>query len=286
MLNVTAPATIKNILVATDFSPLWDVALPFASAVAKHHQANLTLLHVVPGMIFPEMPLEPYPPSEEKLRERTLEKLGQMADTIPIPGPQKSTVFRKGDILQAVLDISAERHVDLVVVTTHGRSGFSRLMLGSTAEQILRQVPCPVLTIGPKVETTLELDHIKTILLPVDFSTESQDAVKYGVGLGMENQAKLVLLNVVDETMQPYEIESDLTVANRKIVKYDTGTLETARIVRVGHLENEIAKVAKEVSATCMVMGRHKHGMMSTHLPFNTLHSVLSNAPCPVFTVA
>jgi nucleotide-binding universal stress UspA family protein len=286
MLKVAAPVTLKNILVATDFSPLWDIALPFVSALAGRYQANLTLLNVIPAVIYPEIPLDPYPPGEEKQREAMMEKLGSIADGIPVPDSNKSRVVRIGDTVQAVLDVVADRHIDLVVVTTHGRSGFSRLVLGSTAEQILRRVPCPVLTIGPKTNKALEFEKFKTILIPVDFSAESNDAAMYAVALGKEQRAKIVVLHIIDRTFPPYQIESSKIFADHEILNIDTDGLETERIVRVGAVEEEIVEAAVELGASCMVMGRHKHGALSTHFPFTTLHTVLSNAPCPVFTVA
>lgn len=286
MLNVSAPATIKNILVATDFSPLWEVAFPFVSAVARRHQANVTFLNVLPVPMYPEIPLDPYPPGEEVEREEVSAKLTSVAKLIPVPDSQKSIVVKVGDTVQSVLETAQDHNVDLIVVTTHGHKGIYRLVLGSTAEQILRRATCPVLSIGPKTDRNLDFENFHTILVPVDFSEESAKAAQFAAGLSLDHHARIVLLHIIDRSAAPHLIETARVYAEREIEGIDTGGLETDRIVRVGHAEEEIVQAAREFTVPCMVMGRHKHGVLSTYLSYTTLHSVLSNAPCPVFSVA
>lgn len=286
MLKTVTPVTLKNILVATDFSPLWEIAMPFVSAVAKRHEANLTFLHVIPTMIYPEIPLEPCPAEEQKQVDEAQARLGSVLETVAVPEAKKSTMVVIGDTVQAVLDAVAKHHIDLVVVTTHGHGGLARLVFGSTAEQILRRMPCPVLSIGPNANRTLSLESINTILVPVDFSEESKRAATFAVGLAQEYKAKIVLLHVIDRMLPVYQIESSMIFANREIENIDTDDVSTQRIVRVGTVEQEIIEAITEFGAPCIVMGRHEHGAVSTHLPMTTLHTLLTHSPCPIFTVA
>ena len=92
--------------------------------------------------------------------------------------------------MQAVLDAVADRHIDLVVVTTHGRGGLVQVCARIHCRADLRRVPCPVLSIGPKADKTLSLENINTILVPVDFSDESKRAANFAVGLAQEHQPR------------------------------------------------------------------------------------------------
>jgi nucleotide-binding universal stress UspA family protein len=88
--------------------------------------------------------------------------------------------------------------VDLIVLGTHGRSGVSKLLIGSVAERIFRQSTCPVLTVGPNVlGEPGSIADIHTILCPIDFTAESLAAFPYALSLAEENQARLYLMNVV-----------------------------------------------------------------------------------------
>ena len=285
MDDIATSVTIKNILVATDFSPLWKVALPLVSDLAKRYCANITLLHAIPAV---DLSLEPCVPAEdEKMEiERARARLEAAADAIDSPSSEIQTLVLVGDTVQSVVDTVTERQIDLVVISTHGRVGLARLVLGSTAEQILRSAPCPVLTIGPKTNPDLRFDKISTVLAPLDVTSEFSHASNFAVELARKHGAKIVLLNIIDDTMPLYQIASVRMFATRELANIDTDELETKRTVRVGVVENEIVAAAAEFNATCLVMARHKHGVLSTHLPFTTLRPVLLHAPCPVFTVA
>ena len=93
MLNVAAPVTIKNILVATDFSPLWEIALPFVSAVARRHQANLTFLHVIPTIDVSGDPARSLSPrGRETSGKKCWLNSARSAKDLQIPDAKKSTM--------------------------------------------------------------------------------------------------------------------------------------------------------------------------------------------------
>lgn len=141
----------KKILVPTDFSPASKQAIPYGCELAKQHGAELLLCHVL------EMPHYPtlfegtalvVPPIDESLRAQLSSQLQKLADdTAEEHAIRCRAVMRDGPPTQELLDCATEESADLIVVATHGYTGLKHMLLGSTAEQIVRHASCPVLTI-------------------------------------------------------------------------------------------------------------------------------------------
>lgn len=137
---------IQTILVPTDFSDTATQALQVARSLAHDHHAKLVLMSA---------PLPP-PPSAEVyvpfadyagLTEEAQRQLTALAKTI-VELPVETRVM-VGEAGPSVVEIAEDSRADLIVMGTHGRSGLSRLLMGSVAEYVLRHAPCPVLTIKP-----------------------------------------------------------------------------------------------------------------------------------------
>jgi universal stress protein A len=142
---------IKTILAPTDFSEHSAMALRYACRLAERLGSELRLLHVLSEilpagpdpLLMPVMPTEYYTESEDKASE-TLDHLldptwGRPASVV--------TAVRWGSPVETIVGYALDNRVDLIVIATHGRTGFSHVLLGSVAERIVREAPCPVLTI-------------------------------------------------------------------------------------------------------------------------------------------
>lgn len=141
----------KTILCPIDFSQPSLEALRMACSLARDYSAKIVLLHVKPREPNPSgvMSMPPEPP------EARLE-LQQRLDSVSVADPSL-TVERYlvvGDVATDILRIAAEKQCDLIVMSTHGRSGLSRLLMGSVAESVLRQAPCAVLTVRSATKST------------------------------------------------------------------------------------------------------------------------------------
>jgi universal stress protein A len=157
-----------HILVPTDFSPAANQALRYAFEEATQHQAKLTLLHVThhyqPTEVYyvndtPQRPIRyavefgvkfpslPTPPPEVVRRDPNEEALVQLRDLVPasFTGPW-TTQVAVGDPADAIV-LVAQDLGDLIIMSTHGRTGLRHVFLGSVAEKVVRHAPCPVLTI-------------------------------------------------------------------------------------------------------------------------------------------
>jgi nucleotide-binding universal stress UspA family protein len=141
---------IRRILAPTDFSEPSKQAIAYAFELAQTFEAQLVLLHVVD---LPPYPIEGLPPSQ--LGGTFLEELEQQAasDLAQVLAKEAEVkVVRRvvaGIPYRKIVEIAADEKVDLIVMATHGRTGFSHLFMGSVAERVVRTVSCPVLTIRP-----------------------------------------------------------------------------------------------------------------------------------------
>jgi nucleotide-binding universal stress UspA family protein len=134
---------IHTILHPTDFSEPSGRALELACALARDYGARLVLLHVAP---LPEVYGESLlVPSVWDNGAELKEKLQGLA--APHAGLRVEHHFARGDAVTEILQVAQDERVDLVVMGTHGRTGLDRLLMGSVAEQVVRQAPCPVLTV-------------------------------------------------------------------------------------------------------------------------------------------
>lgn len=142
----------RTILHATDFSESSARAFAVACALAEGPDARLILLHVTPPMI-PTVGQVVTPPMPE-IQERLSESLKQLRPTDPSVRVEH-LLEEAVDPGQAILDVARRTNCDLIVLGTHGRTGFlDRLLMGSVAEKVVREATCPVVTVKAPAQPT------------------------------------------------------------------------------------------------------------------------------------
>jgi nucleotide-binding universal stress UspA family protein len=146
--------TWKTILVPHDFSSCANHATAMARDVAKSHGARLVLLHVadLPLGLDPDAAVVPRAGAAPlKARDLALgsarEHLEDLAARLGKDGVDATPVVALGNVVDEIIDAAQREHADLIVMGTHGRTGLSRVLLGSVAEKVVRQAPVPVLTL-------------------------------------------------------------------------------------------------------------------------------------------
>jgi nucleotide-binding universal stress UspA family protein len=134
----------KTILFATDFSPASRVAFGVASALARDYKARVIAMHVVEPVRVGFAEFTTYIGPEENRGEAMA-----MLQALKAPSPTDNIEYRllEGDPATVITETAQETAADLIVMGTHGRTGFSRIMMGSVAEEVLRHASCPVLTV-------------------------------------------------------------------------------------------------------------------------------------------
>ena len=134
----------KKILVPLDGSKLAEGIIPRVEWLAKIHDGEVTLLRVALAHVFPGMdPVQ----HEVKVVREAEEYLAKVEAGLKNVGVKVHSVVRYGNDAQEIVDHARDRGFDLIAMSTHGRTGLSRLLLGSVAEQIVKLAKCPVLTV-------------------------------------------------------------------------------------------------------------------------------------------
>ena len=146
----------KTILVPTDFSAASRQAIPYARELARVHGGEVVLVHVIEVPHYPtlfEGTAMVVPPLDASLRKELQRQLDELAQSELIAhGVRARVVVRDGAPRHELLACAREEAADLLVIATHGYTGLRHVFLGSTTEQVVREAPCPVLTVRAKPE--------------------------------------------------------------------------------------------------------------------------------------
>jgi len=140
---------IRHILCPTDFSPTARHAGQYAADLARAFGAEVVLLHVIPEMSYPQRSLgmaTALPDLRAELHQRAKDELGKQRQKLD-PALNIRTELRDGNAHEQILECATAGKADLIVIGTHGHTGLARMLLGSTAERIVRLATCAVMTV-------------------------------------------------------------------------------------------------------------------------------------------
>ena len=139
---------IKRILVPVDFSEHARLGAEYARALATGYGATIDLVHVVEDAVFPTVyGIDPLTPVLPDVHDRAREALESLADDIVDDATSVELHVTAGHASRDIVDFAEEHESSLIVMTTHGRTGLKRFLIGSVAEKVVRQARCPVFTV-------------------------------------------------------------------------------------------------------------------------------------------
>ena len=301
--------SIKHVLCPVDFSECSRHAFGRAVAVARGYGADLTVLHVLPvPSAVPALPYGPEGPGpfgfEPVDRVRALAELSQFLGAEHSAGVRvhyeaaESPAVHK-EILQQASRISA----DLVVMGTHGRSGFDHLLLGSVAERTLRTSRVPVLVVPPHTRDVVPppTEPFRSVLCAVDFSQDSARALEHAESLARHGAGRLALLHVVEPMPvaydpmggPPFDIagyefrleESGRAQLQKLAPDRLTAGCEVETVLARGKAYKEILRVAAERQADVIVVGVHGRNALDRLVFGSTTEHIIRRARCAVLAV-
>jgi nucleotide-binding universal stress UspA family protein len=200
----------------------------------------------------------------------------------------------QGTAADSILALSEAQEVDLIVMGTHGRRGFDRLMVGSVTERVLRKASCPVLAVhkpSPDFLSSREQDpvHLNRILFCTDFSENSQQALGHAISLTAEYNAELTLLHVLEDIPGSSSIEEATATAMERLDKLisperpKAGRIKT--MVRVGSPYQQIIQLALEARTDMVIMAVRGRGALNLAVFGSTTYRVIQLGSCPVLAV-
>lgn len=283
----------KNVLAASDLSPNSQAVVAWAHLIAKRYGSKLVVTHVISPAETALIPPEYCGSSMQVVDEVAKARLDKVNGSFKgIPHELRLEHGRLTAVISAEIE---EFHTDLLVLGTHAREGVGRFAIGSSAEELLRRVNCPVLTVGPNVSVPAsDKVEFKEILLATNLGRESLAAATYAISLAEEFQARLTLLNVMND--EDFDLPTDPQVALKNREERLRGIVPANAdlvcrpdcIVEFGNAAEQILRVAHERRADLIVLGAKLASgrlLAATHLSPATVHGVIARAMCPVMTV-
>ena len=291
--------SISHILCPVDFSEFSRRALDHAIAMARWYDARLTMLHV-----FVNMGAVDLPPIElgEEGRERLLADMRRFAVAPPDP-PISLLILEAPDTHREILHQIDALHADLLVIGSHGRTGFERLLLGSVSEKLIRKAACSVMVVPRGAPDAARGGAVRfsRILCPVDFSEGSLAALAYAFSIAQEANARLTIMHAIevppelaeDPVSPSFNIDAIHAAARaarlqrlRELVPESARTYCTVETtVREGAAYDQILNVAAEQESDMIVMGVHGRGAINLLVFGSNTVRVTRAATCPVLVV-
>lgn len=291
---------LEKILLPTDFSEAAHAALTEAIFLASQYNAELHLLHVV--VLYEEDPFNPehhFPEAEEVFRHLSNVATSEMSKLLT-ENQGRTLKIRQHQVravsaAPAIIEFAAKEEIDLIVMGGHGRRGLRRFVLGSVAEEVVREAPCPVLTLR-RPSSDDPLATVESILVPVDFSDDSAYALEVARDLAKAYQSKIEVVHAVEEPTMLYPYESFETnmpqlvkkvedVLAKFVAEDNDGTVETRLRVLVGSPARVITDHARESGAGVIVIASQGLSDLERFLLGSVTNSVVRMADCPVLTL-
>ena len=290
---------LRNILVATDFSPCSERALLHAAA-AHHCGSTLHLVHVVQPGIFYILPPEAHVWTPEAL-DLALKKSSTEAHTLVTDVLQRTHcedikhriwVQQGADVGETLRSIIEVENIDLAVVGTRGRTGLHRIVLGSVAENIFRYAPCPVLTVGPHSwRSDPQSVHLKHVLFPTDFSTESARALPIAMATVADFGAALTILTIIEGLEREAALDRPRVVAALEqrmremvcaVAPVPPGTVFQ---VEFGEVADIVIEAVVRLGIDLVVFGLKAPDTYVDRLPWMHAYKIVCEVGCPVLSL-
>jgi len=295
---------IKLILCPIDFSEFSISAYRHALSLAGHYRARLVAQHIVELSRYPYAEYGAsggdYAQFSRALREGGKEQLEEFVKNHTLDNIQPELVVHQGVAPDCILSFAQARNADVIVMGTHGRRGYDRLVLGSVTNRVMRRATCPVLAIcRPPHESGAadvaadkgwgHVHHLTRILFCTDFSKNSERALTYAISATEEYDAELTLLHVLEDVPSPAKTEEAIATATEQLDKLiPPGARKTLKIktaVRIGKPYQQIVQLALEAHIDLVAMGVRGRGALDLAVFGSTTYRVLQLGSCPVLAV-
>ncbi len=287
---VRSTAGIHNILLAIDFSHQSDNAIKYALEFGHQFGAHTEIVYVMPTDEFALAGPDGLQLGRDAARrdllelKRKLERYDSFGD-----GSEHGVSMLEGPVADSLLECARERHVDLIVVGTHGRAGLSKILLGSVAEKIFRHSRVPVLTIGPNVHYQRTFGATPSILVPCDLSPKSHPAVEYACELAKTQGAILTVLHVVEQSAEglkadPERVTQAIEEKLMAIVGASYQDLDVHYRIESGNVASTILEAASDDTDLIVLGVRPASGVLDRFM-WPIAYELVREARCPVVTV-
>ncbi|MFH1071226.1 MAG: universal stress protein [Candidatus Glassbacteria bacterium] len=300
---------LNKILFPSDFGESAEEALRYAAMLADEYHAELTIMNVVnlfgSGLGETDKQMSGMQQYAERFADQLREEAEEIIDKTIEEHRQhdfamKKLVVRGISTPEEIVRVAGEQEFDLVVMGTYGRGGMSHVLFGSTAEQVVRLAPCPVLTVRHHADHTFDFQRIRKILFPTDFSDYSKKALPYALSFAERYGSELHVLHVFEQRIHPafYIVDKstpfdlDDGLRDRALDALDEFVYEDLRdrtkfecAVTSGKPFVEIINYTKAHEIDLVVIATHGLTGLQYMVIGSTTERVVRKCPCPVLSI-
>lgn len=284
---------IERILCPVDLSEASARAYEYAESLARHYGATLIVQYVVElwqhPCAFHAASAKVFDDFREQLLSAGRESLQQFVSRHRADGLRSECVVQEGVAADAILSAAQSDAIDLIVVGTHGRRGLDRVLLGSVAERVLRNAPCPVLAVRNNQNPARAAVQCHRILCCIDFSKHSEQVLNYARSLAETYGGEVTVLTVLEEINNSAEIARETARAMAMLERlisipaFDSITTHVA--VRLGNAHEQIIEFASEAGSDLIVTGIGRRHGLGFGAFGSTAYRVIQHSLCPVLAV-
>ncbi len=278
----------RRILCPVDFSDYSAAALRTSGNLAESLGAEVIALHAQPvdaPVYFTPSQTQALKAQLRQSRKAAERRLAGFADAYLPPRVLRSLRVVEDDPVRAILRATKELGAGLVVMGTHGRTGLTKIRLGSVMESVLVQLKAPLVTVGPQVRNAAGLGVLRRILCAVDYSGASRKALEQAGQLAETTGAEIMVVHVAAESEPPELLEQE----RKSLCDWVNPALRVRcslrEIVRHGNPAEQIVTTAETLHASLIVLAMEPRNFLGSLFFGTTVERVIRHSPAPVLSV-
>ncbi|MEO5569954.1 MAG: universal stress protein [Bacteroidia bacterium] len=278
---------IKKILIPLDFSFTSMKALDQAVVLAKLTDAEITLVHVIENIYATTEPAYYSIPISESyesdLMKLSNESLSKVAEKIKKKGVNKVKIVSiTGRTHKEIIGLSKKIKADIIVIGTHGVSGFREFIMGSNTYRIVSDAKCPVLSVQRKNKA----ESFKTILVPFTDHPHSREKVMYAIRMGEIYDAALHILGIDDERTKAHSKKIELEAKQIKQLVENYNLNCVIKTISASYLAKTLLDYAKKINADAIVtIGDDYRQDITEYFTGSISQQIVNHSPIPVLSI-
>lgn len=282
----------RKILCPVDFSEFSGLALKYAAALASENDAKLVVLHSIPDLALTLSFVEGnYQETvHEAIYSRSSAELQDFLCALPANTRYEQKIAT-GSPTEAILKVAEEEQADLIVMGTHGHSGYERFFVGSVTNKVLHKASVPVLVVCKPSQHFIRSDEyrpvrIDRILCAVDFEPNNARIAQVALSLARTYQSEISFLHVFrDEPRDPVQVQQATSKLKELVKPEEENWCKVDFLLKHGNIVRNVLNTLNENKINLLVMGHHTRKPIEEYFLGSVAKNVVTESSCPVLVV-
>jgi nucleotide-binding universal stress UspA family protein len=285
--------SFDRLLVATDFSAASQAACHMAIDTCIALRANLVILHVFQPIDSGSPHADGHVSEANDHYDACLSSLEAIRRQAVQAGVVCEAILGNGSPAATIIETLSTKKIDLAIMGTSALHGLERIVFDSTTEAVLRKAPCPVLTVGPRaLHPEKALQSVGPVVFATDFHFITIHAIRIAACFSQLTSSPLHCLHVLPRTLeactQCQVVPAIMSEALQQLAN-ESGVVLQAPICATTYgseVSCAVEDYARQQKAKLIVLGVRKASLEDSHTPLHIAYRIITEAPCPVLTIA